>query len=100
MGGSEGQLRPEGVQDCAPPARKRAGELERRLITKPQWVRYCRDRWDRVRSLDGLTCMLSFCRLVVSDSLRPYELQHARLPCPLLSPRVCSNSCPLNHICV
>ena len=26
-------------------------------------------------------------------------LQHARLPCPLLSPRVCSNSCPLNQWC-
>ena len=29
--------------------------------------------------------------------LRLHELQHARLPCPLLSPRVCSNSCPLSH---
>ena len=26
----------------------------------------------------------------------PQGLQHARLPCPSLSPRVCSNSCPLN----
>ena len=25
----------------------------------------------------------------------PYGLQHTRLPCPSLSPRVCSNSCPL-----
>ena len=33
---------------------------------------------------------------VVSDSLRPHGLQHAGLPCPLLSPRVCSNSCPLS----
>ena len=24
-------------------------------------------------------------------------LQHARLPCPSLSPRICSNSCPLSH---
>ena len=30
----------------------------------------------------------------MSDSLWPYRLQHARLPCPPLSPRVCSNSCP------
>ena len=36
---------------------------------------------------------------VVSDSLWPHGLQHARLPCPLLSPRVCSNSCPLNQWC-
>ena len=30
-------------------------------------------------------------------TLRPHELKHTRLPCPLLSPRVCSNSCPLSH---
>ena len=34
---------------------------------------------------------------VVSDSLRPHGLQHTRLPCPSLSPGVCSNSCPLNQ---
>ena len=32
---------------------------------------------------------------VVSDCLRPYELQHTRLACPSPSPRACSNSCPL-----
>ena len=31
----------------------------------------------------------------MSNSLGPHGLQHARLPCPSLSPRVCSNSCPL-----
>ena len=35
----------------------------------------------------------------MSDSLQPHELQHARLPCPLLSPRICSNSCPLSQWC-
>ena len=34
----------------------------------------------------------------MSDFLGPHRLQHARLPCPSLSPRVCSNSCPLNHV--
>ena len=29
-------------------------------------------------------------------TLQPHRLQHARLPCPSLSPRVCSHSCPLN----
>ena len=42
---------------------------------------------------------LLFSCSVVSNSLRPHEQQHARLPCPLLSPRVCSNSCPLSHWC-
>ena len=31
--------------------------------------------------------------------LWPHELQHARLPCPSLSPRVYSNSCPLSQWC-
>ena len=30
----------------------------------------------------------------MSDSFWPHVLQHFRLPCPSLSPRVCSNSCP------
>ena len=34
---------------------------------------------------------------VVSDSLWPHGLQQARLPCPSLSPAVCSNSCPLSQ---
>ena len=38
-----------------------------------------------------------FSRSVVSDSLPPHGLQHAKLPCPSPSPRVCSNSCPLSH---
>ena len=35
----------------------------------------------------------------MSDSLRPHRLQYARLPCPSLSTRVCSNSCPLSRWC-
>ena len=31
---------------------------------------------------------------VVSDSLRPHELQHTRPPCPSPTPRAYSNSCP------
>ena len=36
---------------------------------------------------------------VVSDSLQPQGLRHARLPCPSLSPGVCSDSCPLSRWC-
>ena len=43
--------------------------------------------------------LLLFSCYVVSDSLQPHGLQHARLLCPSLSPRVCSNSCPLNWGC-
>ena len=40
--------------------------------------------------------MLSFSHSVMSNSLLPHGLQHTSLPCPSPSPRVCSNSCPLN----
>ena len=33
----------------------------------------------------------------MSDSSPPHRLQHARLPCPP-SPRVCSNSCPIESV--
>ena len=42
---------------------------------------------------------LLFSRSVMSDSLWPYGLQHARLPCPSPSPGACSNSCPLSQWC-
>ena len=35
----------------------------------------------------------------MSDSLQPYGLQHSRLHCASLSPRVCSNSCPVSQWC-
>ena len=35
----------------------------------------------------------------MSNSLQPYGLQDTRIPCLSLSPRVCSNSCPLNQWC-
>ena len=36
---------------------------------------------------------------VLSDSLWPHGLQHARLPCPSPTPRVYSNPCPLSRWC-
>ena len=35
----------------------------------------------------------------MSNSLQPHELQSATLPCPSVSPGVCSNSCPLSQWC-
>ena len=43
--------------------------------------------------------LLFFSCSVVSNSLRPHGLQHARLPCPSLSPWVYSNWCPLSWRC-
>ena len=38
------------------------------------------------------------CCSVMSHSLLPHELQHTRLLCPLPTPKVCSNSCPLKSV--
>jgi len=43
--------------------------------------------------------LLLFSHQVMSDSLQPHRLQHTKLPCPLLLPGVCSNSCPLSWWC-
>ena len=40
-----------------------------------------------------------FSRSVGSYSLQPHGTQHARPPCPLPTPRVYSNSCPLSRWC-
>ena len=40
-----------------------------------------------------------FSRSVMSDSLQPHGLPHARPPCPSPTPRVYSNSCPLSQWC-
>ena len=47
------------------------------------------------RGLASNVPVLQFNHSVMSDSLRPHELQHARPPCPSPTPRVHPNSCPL-----
>ena len=42
---------------------------------------------------------VQFSRSVVSDSLQPHELQHARPPCPSPTPRVHSDSHPSSQWC-
>ena len=42
---------------------------------------------------------IQFSCSVVSDSLQPHGLQHARPPCPSPTPRVYPNSCPLSQWC-
>ena len=42
---------------------------------------------------------VQFSHSVVSDSLRPYEPQDTRTPCPSPTPRVYPNSCPLSRWC-
>ena len=42
---------------------------------------------------------VQFSLSVMSDSLRPHGLQHARLSCPSPTPRAYSNSCPSHQWC-
>ena len=46
-----------------------------------------------------LAISVQFSRSVVSDSLQPHELQHARPPCPPPTPRVHQNPCSLSQWC-
>ena len=57
--------------------------------------------WHIYRRLGKRTSYISvqFSCSVVSYSLQPHELQHARLPCPSPTPRACSSSCPLSRWC-
>ena len=48
-------------------------------------------------TVDGAS--VQFCCSLVSDSLQPHELQHARPPCPSPTPEVHSNSRSLSRWC-
>ena len=65
------------------------------------WGKYC---WGKMgghgyKVLRELLLVVLFSCSVVSNSLWPHGLQHARLPCPSPTPRVYSNSCPLSRWC-
>ena len=59
------------------------------------------NNWTEVIKSDIWICHISvqFSRSVVSNSLQPHGLQHARLPCPSPTPRAYSNSCPSSQWC-
>ena len=54
-------------------------------------------RWPGTHS--QVTLFSQFTHSVVSDSLQPHGLQHARLLCPSPTPGVYPNSCPLSRGC-
>ena len=49
--------------------------------------------------LNPLFSSVQFSCSVMSNSLQPHGLQHARLPCPSPTPGALSNSSPLSHWC-
>ena len=46
-----------------------------------------------------MNLLVQFSCSVMSNSLQPHGLEHARLPCPSPTPRACSNSCPSSQWC-
>ena len=78
------------------------------LLNTTRWSQLCGEckcrtssKFDRARSHCKIES-LSFSSVqssVVSDSLRPHGLQHARPPCPSPTPWVHPNSCPLSRQC-
>ena len=86
------------------------------IVWNPAWLSTSAVVTDRELSMGSVTsgwmqwsiqknrrgCQSVCCCSSVTKScptLWPYGLQHTRLPCPSLSTRVCSNSCPLSQWC-
>ena len=57
------------------------------------------DKEDVVHIYNGIFSSVQFSCSVVSDSLQPHELQHARPPCPSPTPGVHPNSYPSSRWC-
>ena len=70
--------------------------LEKKGDPVISWVWLMEQNW-MLPSLSTNVVVVS-CQAVY-DSSRPHELQHARLPCPSPSPRVCLSSCLMNWWC-
>ena len=62
-------------------------------LIQPLWKMVWRFLLEKTRNKTTISSV-QFSHSVVSDSLRPHELQHARPPCPSPTPRVHSNSRP------
>ena len=79
----DGQCAGEGANQAGKEVRMKVGS-----IWEAQSMAQALKKW----FLPSLSSVL-FSRSVLSDSLRPHESQHARLPCPSPTPGVHSNSC-------
>ena len=55
--------------------------------------------WTYITNLVCSRLLVQFSRSVMSNSLQPHGLQHARPPCPSPTSRVYPNSCPLSWWC-
>ena len=75
-----------GMDECAKNARNKEKKMKSRYL-------------EGVSGNKVKSCSCGCCCSVVSDSSRPYGMEHAGLPCPSPSPRVCSDSWPLSQWC-
>ena len=96
--GGKGKARGEERDRVLPELRKRPQD------TPPEQKASVPHHERRVPHLQHLGKMgggqsVQFSRSVISDSLRPHGLQHARPLCPSPAPRVYPNSCPLSQWC-
>ena len=67
------------------------------MILKVWTACYLILEWPRLLLKCRCLGTIQFSRTVVSDSLRPHELQHTRPPCPPPTAGVYPNSCPLSR---
>ena len=65
------------------------------MVAIIHWVLFVQWIWKKSVQFSSV----QFSRSVVSNSLRPHELQHARPPCPSPTPGVHSDSSPLSQWC-
>ena len=72
-------------------------EIEASIVVQVVWRRTKQVTFLSVSFLYIKHQSVQFSCSVVSDSLQPHGLQHARPPCPTPTPRVYSNSSPLSR---
>ena len=79
---------------CIILARIKVCQYEVSVRVLSNWNVYASGDNMKIQYTNRLRSSVQFSRSVVSDSLRPHGLQHARLPCPSPTPRAWSDSCP------
>ena len=70
-------------------------KVETVQVSVSRWM----DKQNVTCAHNGIVLLLLLSLQVLSDSWLSCGLQQARLPCPPLSPGVCSDSCPLSPWC-
>ena len=79
---------------------KANGAFVHETQTEKHFLNVCMDSlWLISQGTFKFFCVVQFSCSVLSDSLQPCGLQHARPPCPSPTPRVYSGSCLLSQWC-